>query len=33
MVPYKNLLELYHMNSEPEPLWVDAIKIYEMKKL
>ncbi|CAD8077463.1 unnamed protein product [Paramecium sonneborni] len=33
MVPYKNLLDLYQMMSEPEPLWVDAIKIYETKKL
>lgn len=33
MVPYKNLLDLYEMNSEPEPLWVDAIKTYETKKL
>ncbi|CAK78149.1 unnamed protein product (macronuclear) [Paramecium tetraurelia] len=33
MVPYKYLLELYHLNSEPEPLWVDAIKTYVTKKL
>jgi hypothetical protein len=33
MVPYKHLLALYEGNIEQEPLWVDAIKTYDTKKV